>query len=65
MVVYRDMTFCPFHAECDFGTGCRRAMTAEVIRRAAKANIDIAQFTDRPECYKTKGEFDDSLHETD
>jgi len=66
MVVYRDMTFCPFYAECDFGTACRRALTAEVIRRAANAGLDIAQFTEMPECYQEhKGELDDSMHETD
>lgn len=59
MICYRDMTFCPFHADCSGADTCGRALTEEV-RAKAKAwwggmedGPPICVFTDKPSCHSS------------
>ena len=58
MMCYRDMTFCPFWESCSDGGECGRALTQSVLDAAEKwmKNPPIAQYVDKPECFKTIGE---------
>ena len=55
MMCYRDMTFCPFYADCQHAATCRRALTPAVHEAAArwwgKPGAPIAVFTEQPECH--------------
>lgn len=53
MLCYRDMTFCPFHANCADAPKCSRPLTDEVKERAAKARLDVAVFVEKPQCHRT------------
>ena len=53
---YKDMTFCPFWEKCKKGLTCPRALTA-LVKADAEAwwgndEAPIAQFMDKPECFK-------------
>ena len=54
MLCYRDMTFCTYYKECTIGENCHRALTEEVKQKAEawSKNIGIAQFADKPDCFK-------------
>ena len=60
MISYKDMTFCKEWACKNFGNGCWRSLTEEVLREAEEWWGDsgweppIAVFGERPECYEEK-----------
>jgi hypothetical protein len=57
MISYKDMTFCKEWTCKNFGNGCLRSLTEEVLRGAEKwwgdseGGPPIAMFSDRPSCY--------------
>ena len=51
------MTFCGFKDCKHFNNGCHRSLTDEVIKRARKAELLIAQFIDKPDCHEYRDEF--------
>ncbi len=55
MMCYRDMTFCPYYAECASGADCRRALTP-IIQAEAREwmgdNAPVCVFAEKPDCYK-------------
>ena len=51
MICYKDMTFCPFHKDCETGKVCDRALTDKVQADADAFGLPIAQFIERPECH--------------
>jgi hypothetical protein len=60
MISYKDMTFCKEWTCKNFGNGCWRSLTEEVLRGAEKWWGDseweppIAVFSNRPGCYEEK-----------
>ena len=56
MIVFRDMTFCPF-LECS-AKGCTRRLTDNIREIAdewwgkGKGKAPICQFVNKPECYE-------------
>lgn len=56
MICYRDMTFCPFHADCGKAPDCSRPLTKEVEAKArewwGKDGAPIAQYTEKPPCHE-------------
>lgn len=64
MMGFRDMTFCPFYADCADAATCPRALTPAVHDAAAKwwgkPGAPIAVFTAQPSCHKPKGESDEA-----
>lgn len=56
MICYRDMTFCPFYADCQHASTCPRALTPAIHDAAArwwgKPGAPIAVFTEQPDCHK-------------
>lgn len=52
MMCYKDMTFCGYWKECRDGKKCLRALTEDVEKRAEKCNLLIAQFGEKPDCFK-------------
>ena len=52
MMCYKDKTFCTYYETCQDGKDCFRALTVAVRSEAGSFNMAIAQFTDKPECYK-------------
>ena len=63
MIAFRDMTFCPFHADCANAASCPRALTPAIHDAAAKwwgkPGAPIAVFASQPSCHKPKGEPND------
>lgn len=55
MICYADRTFCSFWKRCQRGNSCNRALTDIVKDRASAAGLPIAQFIEKPECFKGKG----------
>jgi len=55
MLCYRDMTFCEQKTCAEFGDvekgKCFRSLTEEVKQKAAKIDLGVAIFTDRPDCF--------------
>ena len=51
MICYKDMTFCPFWAEC-LEMDCPRALTCEEKDKAKETGLPICQYTNKPECFK-------------
>lgn len=56
MMCYRDMTFCDYYKQCKEGNTCHRAMTYKVKEGAIKAGLNIAAFTEIPECFENEEE---------
>lgn len=56
MICYRDMTFCGFWRECGAikETFCQRPLTEAVETNAKRVGLPIAQFSDKPKCFKAK-----------
>ncbi len=54
MLCYRDRTFCPFSESCKLGSECHSALTKEVEEGANRIGLPIAQFVNKPQCYKQK-----------
>ena len=53
MMCYRDKTYCPF-SDCHLFNECPDAMTEIVKSGAVKADLPIAQWADRPDCWVPK-----------
>ena len=57
MMCYKDMTFCPFHADCAKAATCHRPLTDEVRAAAAawwpEGDAPICVFTEPPDCHST------------
>ena len=51
MIVYKDMTFCPFYRDCVNALHCVRPLTPEVARKAKECDMVIAQFISKPPCW--------------
>jgi ATP sulfurylase len=51
MIVFRDMTFCPFFSDCKDGNRCFRALTKEVERQATEARMAVSMFVNPPDCF--------------
>ena len=62
MLCYKDMTFCGF-IECAKFAKCGRALTDGVREAAAMRRLYIAEFIDKPNCFKAK-EGSDETNET-
>ena len=56
MLCYMDKTFCPFFQSCTHGTECDRALTSDILIKAAHADLLISQYMSEPKCYEHKGE---------
>lgn len=54
MMCYKDMTFCLYYTECARETTCTRALTPDIISKANKIKLYIAQYADKPPCFKNK-----------
>jgi hypothetical protein len=62
MICYRDRTYCTQYNDCQFGVGCRRALTPEVMDEARKwwvhkstgDDVPIAYFTSTPDCFQER-----------
>lgn len=52
MICYRDRTFCGFYKNCLIGDLCLSALTQEEIEQASRIGLPIAQYIDRPDCFK-------------
>jgi len=51
MICYRDRVYCSYHAICNKGWVCDRALTDKIRRLAVKADLPISQFIDKPHCF--------------
>lgn len=53
MICYKDMTFCTFYEDCEYGDKCLRALTDEVKADAERWMKDapICCFVDKPDCH--------------
>ena len=51
-MVYRDMTFCSFWAECNEGASCFRACTPDIEEKAHEFGLPISMFAEKPDCFK-------------
>ncbi len=60
MIGYRDMTFCPFYADCKNAPDCHRPLTPEVQAAADKwwkgGNAPIWVFSEKPECHEVEND---------
>ena len=65
MLCYWDMTFCPFWKECADGEDCFRRLDEIALWSAGLHNLPIAQFTDKPDCFKEKQDGSSSTKQTD
>ena len=54
MIVYKDMTFCPYWKNCARANECHRPLTQEVVDGAKSIGLPIAQFAEVPECWKKR-----------
>jgi len=59
MLCYRDMTWCPFYADCRECERCNRALTDSIRRKAARAELNLCQFVEKPGCWTEQGEATD------
>ena len=55
MISYQDRCFCAFK-DCAKFNDCHRALTDEINEAATKAEMPIARFANKPECYEEKDE---------
>ena len=53
MICYRDMTFCPYYAQCESGFTCYRAYTVNVRKMAKSSTLPVAVFNEPSECLIT------------
>jgi hypothetical protein len=60
MMGFRDMTFCPFNADCKKSSTCPRALTPAIHDAAAKwwgkPGAPISVYTTIPTCHEPQGE---------
>ena len=54
MIVYKDMTFCPYWKTCAKADDCHRPLTQEVVDGAKSIGLPIAQFAEVPQCWKKR-----------
>lgn len=52
MLCYKDMTFCDYHKDCQFGKDCFRKLTEKIIHDANAYHLPIARYNDKPDCFK-------------
>uniref|UniRef100_A0A6M3IXM3 Uncharacterized protein n=1 Tax=viral metagenome TaxID=1070528 RepID=A0A6M3IXM3_9ZZZZ len=52
MIVYKDMTFCDYYKKCA-EKNCKRALTAEIGRKADSIRLPICHFIEKPPCFST------------
>lgn len=45
MLCYKDMTFCPFHEDCDNSENCPRVL------REDPGDLPVCQFLEKPKCH--------------
>jgi hypothetical protein len=57
-VTYRDKTYCGYFTKCVDGLCCHRALTPEVGVSAGCAELPIAVFLDKPNCFVQVSESD-------
>lgn len=54
MMCYRDRTFCGFYTDCKYGGKCEWALTPKVKAGVRASGFRLAEYTDKPECWKKK-----------
>jgi len=54
MICFNDMTYCSFFEWCKNGKRCFRALTKKVKDNAMRADMGIAVFVDKPDCFEEK-----------
>ena len=52
MICYKDMTFCGFYKQCEFGSKCHRALTPKIKNDANDFGLPICEYGEKPQCFE-------------